>query len=124
MAGTRAVVWLDHQQALLLHLGAEAVQPARVHAHPHATPQHGSGVRTEHEYFAAVCAALAGIDEVLVTGAHTALADLRHFVGKHAPGVAPRLVGFQVVDHPTEHQLAALGRQFFRQRAAGLASAT
>ena len=124
MSTTPAVLWLDHQQALVLRLGADAVQSTRVHAHPHATPQHGSGVRTEHEFFAAVSAAVAGIDEVLVTGAHTALADLRHYVGKHAPAVAPRLVGYQVVDHPTENQLAALGRQFFCQRAAGLASAT
>ena len=72
-----AVVWTDHQSAQVLQFDAEHVVAEKLHAHTHHTAQHGSSVRSEHEFFAEVCAALDDIAEVLVTGSHTALADFR-----------------------------------------------
>ena len=108
-----AVVWIDHQSAQILQFDAEHVQAQRVKAHAHLTRRHASGVRTEHEFFGHVCDALAEIPEILVTGSRTALADLRHYVDKHRPQVAPRIFGWEVVDHPTENQLVAMARQYF-----------
>jgi len=113
MALFHAVVWMDHHSAQVLQFDAEHVQSQKVKAHQHHTRQHGSSVRTEHEFFADVCQALTGIHEVLVTGPHTALADFRHYVDKHRPHLAPQLVGQETVDHPTEGQLVALARQYF-----------
>lgn len=113
MALFHAVVWMDHHSAQVLQFDAEQVQSQKVKAHQHHTRQHGSSVRTEHEFFGEVCGALAGISEVLVTGSHTALADFRHYVDKHRPQVAPQIVGQEVVDHPSEGQLLALARQYF-----------
>ncbi len=48
-----------------------------------------------------------------MTGSHTAIADLRHYVEKHRPHAVPRMVGYEVVDHPTDHQLVALARSHF-----------
>lgn len=112
-AATHAVVWLDHRQANVMRIGSTPPQASRVRAHEHPTAQHGSEVRSEHEFYAQVCAALEGIDAVLVTGSKTALADFRHYVEKHRPHAAPRIASYETVDHPTEKQLAALGRQFF-----------
>jgi hypothetical protein len=50
---------------------------------------------------------------VLVTGGHTGLADFRHCADKHRPLTAARIVGYEVVDHPTENQLVALARKYF-----------
>lgn len=108
-----AVVWIDHQTAQVLQFDAEHVQAQKVKAHHHHTRQHASGVRTEHEFFGAVCDALAGITEVLVTGSRTAQADFRHYVEKHRPAVAPQIIGWETVDHPTDHQLVALARTYF-----------
>ncbi len=108
-----AVVWIDHQNARILQFDAEHVESSRVKAQSHYTRQHGSSVRTEHEYFAHVCDALAGIGEVLVTGSKTAQADLRHYVDKHRPEIASRIVGYETVDHPTENQLVAMARTYF-----------
>ena len=77
------------------------------------TREHHSDVRTEHEFFGQVCDALDGIAEVLVTGGHTGLAYFRHDVDKHRPLTAERIVGYGVVDHPTENQLVALARKHF-----------
>jgi hypothetical protein len=108
-----AVVWTDHQTAQVLQFDAEHVQAQRVKAHTHHTAQHGSGVRSEHEFFADLCDALVGIPEVLVTGSRTACADFRHYVDKHRAALAPHLVGYEVVDHPSEKQLVALARRYF-----------
>ena len=56
-----AVAWVDHQSAQILQFDAEHIQAQKVKAHSHHTRQHGSSVRTEHEYFAEVCDALAGV---------------------------------------------------------------
>jgi hypothetical protein len=113
MTITHAVVWTDHQAAQVLRFDAEAVKADKVHASNHYTRQHHSGVRTEHEFFSELCGALDGIDKVLITGSHTAVADFRHYAEKHRPHVATRIAGYEVVDHPTENQLVALARQYF-----------
>lgn len=113
MTTFHAVVALDHHQAQVLQFDEAHVRGEKVKERGQHSRQHASGVRTEHEFFAAVCDALDGIAEVLVTGSRTALADFRHYVEKHRPAVAPRIVGYETVDHPTEAQLVALARKFF-----------
>ncbi|MFT3663658.1 hypothetical protein [Piscinibacter sp.] len=108
-----AVVWVDHQKAQILQFDAEHVQAQKVKAHTHHTAQHGSGVRTGHEFFGEVCDALAGIAEVLVTGSHTSLADFKHYAEKHRPAAARQVVGYETVDHPSDAQLVALARKYF-----------
>ena len=84
-----AVVWTDHQSAQVLQFDAEHVKANKVKAHSHHTAQHGSQVRTEHEFFGELCDSLDGITEVLATGSRTALADLRHYAEKLAQREPP-----------------------------------
>ncbi|MEC5218891.1 hypothetical protein RCH09_003866 [Actimicrobium sp. GrIS 1.19] len=112
-----AVAFVDHQSAQVLQFDSEQVVEQKVREHLKFTPQHGSGVRTEHEFFAHVCDALDGIAEVLVVGGHNGLADFRHFVEKHRPQTALRIVGYEVVDHPSENQLVAMARKHFAKYA-------
>jgi len=113
MSLVQAVVLIDHQNARVYRLGAEPAQSGKLHAHTHNTRQHGSSVRTEHEFFGEVCDALAGYKEILVAGAHLAQSDFRHYVEKHRPHVAPQIVGWETVYNPSEGQLLALARKFF-----------
>ena len=113
MTTLHAVLHIDHRNAQVLQFDADQVQTQRVKAHSHPTAQHGSSVRTEHEFYAQVCDALDGIQEVLVAATHTGQADFRHYVDKHRPAAARRIVGYETVDHPTENQLVALARKFF-----------
>lgn len=108
-----AVVQLDRQSAQLLQFDAEQVQSQKIRAHSHPTRQHGSAVRTEHEFFAEVCDALAGIGEVLITGSHATMADFQHYVQKHRPALAARIAGYEPVDHPSDNQLVAMARKYF-----------
>ena len=108
-----AVVWIDHQSAQVLQFDADHVEASSVKARHHYTPQHGSAVRTEHEFFGHVCDALDGIPEVLAVGPRTGLADFEHYARKHRAETAARIVACEVVDHPSEKQLVALARKFF-----------
>ncbi len=108
-----AVAFVDHQSAEVLQFTAEQVVEHKLHQQLKFTRAHHSGVRTEHEFFGQVCDAFDGIAEVLVTGGHTGLADFRRYVDKHRPLTAARIVGYEVVDHPTENQLVALARKRF-----------
>ena len=122
----QAVVWLDHHSAQVLQFDAEQVQSHTVKSHSHPPRQHGSELRDQHEFYAQVCTALAGIAEVLVTGGNSSLAGFKHCVDKHTPAMAPRVVGYEPADHPSEKQLVALGRSYFLKadRMAGLPTPT
>jgi len=113
MSHSHAVVWTGHQSAQVLQFDAAHMQAKKIRTHTHYTRQHGSTVRTEHEFFGEVCAALEGIAEVLVTGPHIALADFRHYADKHRPHTAARIVGYEVADHPSENELVATARKYF-----------
>ena len=89
------------------------MQAQKIKAHSHHTKQHGSPVRTEHECFGEVCAALAGITEVLVTGSHTAQVDFQHDREKHRATTAKQIVGYEIVDQPSDKQLIAMARKYF-----------
>ncbi len=108
-----AVVWTDHHKAQVLQFDAEHVQAQKIKTHTHHTRQHGSEVRTEHEFFGDLCDALKGVKEVLATGPSTALADFRHYADKHRPEIARLIVGYEAVNHPTEGQLVAFALQYF-----------
>jgi hypothetical protein len=108
-----AVVWTDHHFADVVQFDAEQVLPHKIKSPSYDTAQHGSAVRSEHEFFGHVCDALQGVSQVLVTGSHTATADFRHYAEKHRPAVARNIIGYEVVDHPTENQLVALARKAF-----------
>lgn len=113
MSLTHAVIWTDHHSARVLRFDAEHVQAQKVRESNHYTRQHGSAVRTEHEFFGEVCDAVKDVAEVLVTGSGKALADFRHYAEKHRPAVAPHILGYEVVDHPADPELVALARRYF-----------
>lgn len=108
-----AVAFVDHHAAQVLQFDSEQVIEQKIHEHRHLTRQHASSLRGEHEFFGTVCDAMEGISELLVAGRHTGMADFRRYVEEHRPLTAARIVGYEVVDHPTENQLVALARKHF-----------
>jgi stalled ribosome rescue protein Dom34 len=113
MKPSRGVAHLSHQFAQVIEFDESTMRVVKTEQHAHATRQHGSHVRSEHEFFGSVCDQLDSFAKLLVTGGHTALADFRHYVEKHRPLLAPRIVSYEVVDHPTENQLVAMARKRF-----------
>ena len=113
MTLAHAVVWTDHHTAKVLQFDAVHTIARVVREHARSAAQHGSGVRSAHEFYAELCDKLDDLSQIFVTGSHTALADFRHYVDKHRPRTAARIVAYETVDHPSENQLVALARKHF-----------
>lgn len=122
MSFRHAVIWMDHHSAHVIEFDAEHMQERHHRAHDHPTRQHRSQVRSEHEFFAEVCDALAGMESILLTGAHKVQADFHHFIEKHRPALLTLISSWEVVNHPTSAQLVALARHRQHQAAIGLAT--
>ena len=54
-------------------------------------------------------------EEILVVGPSTAKLGLIRYLHKHAHELEPRVVGVESVDHPTDGQLVAYARKYFRK---------
>ncbi|MEP7118911.1 MAG: hypothetical protein ABI880_15075 [Acidobacteriota bacterium] len=109
--GAQAVLLVDHNITRILpfDLAQWSVQTVAASAdHAHQDQRDG---RTDHEYFNAVCDAVAGVAVVLVTGPAGALADFRDYVEALHPSLAARVVGWEPVTEPSDAQLVALGRR-------------
>ncbi len=113
MSFFHAALLIDHHSAKILQFDAAQVEIETVFEKTVHTRQHNSQVRTEHEFFAEVCDALAGINEILVFGGHMAQADFRRNIEKHHASVAKHVVGWETVDKPTDAQLVAFARRYF-----------
>jgi stalled ribosome rescue protein Dom34 len=110
---TRAAVWTDHHQAEVSRFDADDSETQKLRAHSHTTGQHGSAVRTEHEFMAEVCNQIETVAQVLVLGSHTVLSDFKHYVEKHRPQAGKHIAGYEVVGTLTEPQRVAQARKFF-----------
>jgi hypothetical protein len=113
MPHSHAVAWIGHLDVHVIEFDADQSVDHRVKQRVHYTRQHHSQVRGQHEFFGEVCEALIGIKAVLVVGHHEPEAAFRQYVSKHRPALALHIVGWEIVDHPTEPEVLKLARAFF-----------
>jgi stalled ribosome rescue protein Dom34 len=116
-----AVVWIDHHEARIFHFSATDVEklvlrpdhPTR-HIH-HKANAVGSGRSSEdHDFFRAVAQSIADAGAVLITGPADAKTQLNKYISQHDPGLMNIIVGVETVDHPSDAQLVAHARQYFK----------
>jgi len=118
-----AAVWLDHSEAHVMHISPDDVETSVVHpAHPH---QHlhvrsgttGAGRKTEDQaYYHKVTEALQGAQEILIVGPAQAKLQLVKHIHAHDHGLVDKIVGVETVDHPSDGQLLAYARKYFRAK--------
>ncbi|HWA12476.1 MAG TPA: translational machinery protein [Burkholderiales bacterium] len=123
MSHYHAVVWLDHSDAHVFHFTREDVEKLTAHAthqHPHQHHKRGSigsgRAPDDVKYFEHVADLLGGAQEILVTGPGSAKLELYKFLTRHRADMVPRVVGIETLDHPTDGQLLAHARQYFRAK--------
>jgi stalled ribosome rescue protein Dom34 len=114
-----AVVWLDHSEAHVLHFTPEEVEKAMIQAkEPH---KHLHAKHTLHEkhhgdggFYHQIAAALNGAHEILITGPGSAKLELVKHIHAHDHALVPSLVAVETVDHPSDGQLLAYARKYFK----------
>jgi stalled ribosome rescue protein Dom34 len=120
MSVRHVAVWLDHHEARIFHVEGgsfDATQIAaprhHIHRHPNVTAEHEHPADAQ-KYYREIARALEDAEEILVLGPSTAKLELIKHVHKHDPALAPKIVGVETVDHPTDGQIAAYARTYFR----------
>ncbi len=104
-----AAVWLDHEQAKIFEIQKEFYGETTLTARSAAQ-------RDEKAFHGAIVSALDGAQEILVMGPGTAKTAFMRYVHKNAPRLEPRIVGVESADHPTEGQIVAHVRKYFRAK--------
>ena len=112
-------VWIDQHEARIHDIDARNVDAVKIespdhhiHRHPNVTAEHNHSVDAQH-FFADVVRALQGAEEILIVGPAHAKLELIKYVHKHHAALAPKIVGVETVDHPTDGQLVAYARRYF-----------
>jgi len=116
-----AVVWVDHHEARVFHFSATDVEKLVLHPdHPtrhihHKANAVGSGRGSEdHDFFQAVAQSIADAGAVLITGPADAKIRLNEYISQHDPKLMKIIVGVETVDHPSDAQLVAYARRYFK----------
>lgn len=117
-----ALVWIDHHQAKIFHIDAsgsdlERIRSSNPHQHLHhkANSQDSGHATTDTPFFSHVADALGSAGSILITGPASAKTELASYVQHKRPDLARRISGVETVDHPTDGQLVALARSFFKK---------
>jgi len=116
-----AVVWIDHHEARVFHFNADDAERAVVHPHEptrhihHKAHSIGSGHSPEDQhFFHAVVEAIGTAGAVLIGGPANAKHELFKHIQRHEPQLMARISGVETLDHPTDRELLAHARQYFR----------
>lgn len=116
-----AVVWIDHLQARVFHIGLSGED--QVVLHPHLPTRHlhhkantiGSGrVAPDKEFLAEVASAVSDAGEILIIGPSGAKTELANYVRDHDPEVGNRIVAVEPADHPSDGEIVAYAKKYFR----------
>ena len=113
MATFHAVVWLDHSEAHVLMFDKEHVESQRIKSRSHHKHQ-GKG-HDDGQSYADIAAALVGTHEVLLTGPGMARDQFHAWCQQHHKAVAEAMVDSVPSDHPTDNQVVALAREYFKK---------
>jgi stalled ribosome rescue protein Dom34 len=118
---THAVVWIDHQEARIFHVHPDAADETTVLAPQHQMHRHpkGRGEAREHpddaaRFFGEVARALDGVDAILIVGPSSAKLEFFRYVHAHERHLESRVVGIETADHPTDRQIVARARSYFK----------
>jgi stalled ribosome rescue protein Dom34 len=113
MSTFHAVVWMDHSEAHVAMFDREHAQTQRVTSRSHHKHQGKSDDATA--FYADVAKVLHGAHEVLLCGPGLARNQFRDWCAKHSAAVAKAVVDSVAADHPSDAQLVAMARQYFKK---------
>jgi stalled ribosome rescue protein Dom34 len=128
MSHFHAIVWIDHSQAKVFHVGLSGED--EVVLHPHMPTRHlhhkansiGSGhAGVDKDFLAQVTSAVSDAGQILIIGPAGAKTELARFIREKDPQIGDRIVAVQAADHPTDNQIVAYAKQYFKMTSARVA---
>ncbi|WP_315774693.1 MULTISPECIES: translational machinery protein [unclassified Bradyrhizobium] len=126
-----AVVWLDHSEAKVFHIGLTGADELTLHPHlqtkhlHHKANEIGSGhAAPDKNFLEEVAHALDDAGEILIIGPSSAKTELAKYLHEKHPAVGKRIVGVEAADHPTDRQIVAYAKQHFKMAPPRVATGT
>ena len=125
-----AIVWIDHSQARVFHIGLSGEDSAVLH--PQLPTRHlhhkantvGSGhAAPDREFLTQVMHAVSDAGEILIIGPASAKTELAKYLHDKHPAVASRIVAVEAADHPSDPEIVAYARKYFKIAPARAATA-
>jgi len=115
-------VWIDHKEARIFAVHVDKIDEEVVLAPHHIHHTHIRDAQSvkghpedDKRFFREVASSLEGAEQVLVVGPSTAKLDFLRYIEKHDHARGPKVVGVETVDHPTDKQLAAYAKTYFKR---------
>lgn len=129
MSTYHAAVWIDHNEARVFHVTKTTFDETTVHSEKAHTQLHrksgsddGHRAKENQAYYHDVVQALSDAEQILVLGPATAKLELIKHAHRHDPKLEEKIIGVETVDHPTDGQLVAYIRKYFKDAALQLPS--
>jgi stalled ribosome rescue protein Dom34 len=111
---------MDHNEARIFFVNVDAFEtlsvrsPHRlVHRHPTSRDEKAHPADAKR-FFDEIAQAVQDAEEILVVGPSTAKLEFVRHLHAHKRELEPKVVGVETVDHPTDGQLVAYVRRYFR----------
>ena len=122
MSYVHAIVWLDHLSARIFAFSDGDGETIPIESQSEQRQLHrksgkpGSGHSPDDvAFFGDIITVVADVREILITGPGTAKLAFRRYVEQRHHELARRIVGVETIDHPSDGELAAYGRKYFRR---------
>lgn len=113
MSTFHAVIWMDHEEAHVVMFDREHIEALRIKSRSHHKHQGKAGDTVA--FYADVAKALTGAREVLLTGPGLVRNEFRDWCSKHQKSIAAVVVDSIASDHPSDAQLVAMAKQYFKK---------
>jgi stalled ribosome rescue protein Dom34 len=116
-----AIVWIDHLQARIFHLGLSGTDEIILHPHMptrhihHKANSRDSGhVHESGEFLNHVMDAVCDAGEILILGPSGAKTELAKYIREQNPNVGGRIIAVEAADHPTDGEIVAYAKLHFK----------
>lgn len=116
-----ALVWIDHREARIFQFNAAEVDRAMVRSrHPHQHIHHKANAGdsghapVDEGFLERVAQALMRAGAILITGPANSKNELAAHIERVHPDLGKHISGVETLDHPSDGELVALARRFFR----------
>jgi len=116
-----ALVWIDHHEAKIFHFNTTEADRVTVRStHPHQHIHHKANARdsghapADSGFLERVTQAIMHAGAVLIVGPANAKQELAGHIGRVHPSLLKCISAVEPLDHPSDAELLALARKFFR----------
>jgi hypothetical protein len=116
-----AALWLDHHEAKLFHVDLAGFDETKLQSPFHHAHKHPKGASEAHQhpddevrFFKELTKALSDVEELLIVGPSTAKLQFVRHLHAHDRALEAKVVGIESVDHPTDGQLVAFVKKYFK----------